>query len=1347
MSATQTAFISPLQNIITNYSGHETHHKTSLFDRSSMMSSSSKKNPTQEIIKRESDLKNIFTEPRQNLRDFLKGIDRKSPQEIKREDDKNIQEQFNKLLMKIPNLSFPKLELSLGKILNENILAKSRDQAYNNNTYVYESFKQRQGLNVKNPDEFDENRCFKNMCRISKHFKTFFSKEISNDENFDEILLSEESECSEDEEENFLFIKEAYSALDYLIGKTNQERFIKKGLALRMFIGLNKEKYRLDLIKEKQLNKRTNSLTRNFRYVSSEFEKKKTKNGVDLQNYENLKELNHNRWLISPMEFDKLLADGKIESKREYLLYQIRQKYEKVHKNQNESDYFEDKYVIECDQDVESSNGLTNRASKQTSRETSKFGALLTPLNLNTTMSMNSNKNNSKDTEMGRFGNYVLYKKQRNAYNGMGVDLVAREKSCECHCCGGSSGHKYDNAKHLKTYKDYLINDFYKSILKKNRISLDDLVLSENLVKLVDSVSIPWYLQKNYRICDKDIQNIEKVEKNYQVNELFTKIKSVLEKRNEEEKKPKSNDKLPMRVSTFKKNTAETKIKDIAITQIFGMPKKLNFESKNNAISRSFIMNKSHQDKPIVGDILTSSFMKRDTSSPSQNKSTPKFKKVLSFLNKKSHFISKTTIHDPHQAITSQTAGVLKKSHNNKRNMRKKAQTEIDEFRSKLQPTYTTIKEIQDQEVTAPSLRIQVNSMVLDSIQDDCNEAEEVVLLKYYTRYKEREAAIDRITQQKTIEKIQQSVAISNMNNKAKGADFVNSKTQLGVVANRPEPIITIKHKNTVKFDNQRETILKDKPESTFFQKSSSSIVENSKASQENSTKMQLNQQSLAHTEHSKDVNYSISKSKKDYTHQTGPKILMNSISEHDFESNPNENFDQGEESTSPKLKKNIDIVLSNYKKTDRKTRKNPTANSGTKDLKEMKNVYVRKLNKLNTINYLKRDRKNFEDINEENSITNSSIISARYLSEKSSTSDNNDKSLNREDTENSINAGIEQNSHVVSPKRLSRLDLNILENKGTAGPSGSNKADQRRTTQIRKNSQAIMSAIGMYAQSKHRRDSCHQVRLTGLTQAKYYTDQISISDSTNSKPNLDIIRNDRRFRTTHQMKSPVKSNFNSLKKYDQKDNTQTTPKAERSPGLQQSVRFQDLDKSRHSFNRNYRSALSLNRKISDDNSPSKLQNSVSSNIHPNSKKDIGENEKQCPSIKANVSTNKWMYKSADNCLGFKKNPTSTKHTTPLKDNNNVEKSQSQILENKFRVSNNSALNRKKNVDKPFYLKEAFSMYDEKHKPKIMERGNSMDVIKKNENIVRSREKEGMNKDKVYSNYLGFMNKKSVFCK
>lgn len=340
--------------------------------------------------------------------------------------------------------------------------------------------------------------------------------------------LVEENSVDCDELQNERIVTTACNMLKKT-GVLPQNTFGENNSSIRGFVKANLTTYKKLLLKEKQLNKRAKSLSRNFAHTENN-----KKNYIFLTKKN--EDFNCNKWKLSPMELQTKMSYGDLESKKEIIKHLMRQIYMKNEKNQDYTELFEKEFFVNYDPEEEkefmspthgrnsslNSKMKTYRKSDQ-DLEKPSTRKVISLFKDKVVYDQTTMKNNLQDA-LDQNG-YILsdssgktkIQKKSKENNAKKFEMVARQKSCEGkNCFEGPESFKLEACKFYRSFNETLQYGVYKQQLKKNNISLKDFKESEILIKIFDKIEKPWILDptKLDEACNRIISRVKELRGN-----------------------------------------------------------------------------------------------------------------------------------------------------------------------------------------------------------------------------------------------------------------------------------------------------------------------------------------------------------------------------------------------------------------------------------------------------------------------------------------------------------------------------------------------------------------------------------------------------------------------------------------------------------------------------------------------------------------------------------------------------------------------------------------------------------------------------------------------------------------
>lgn len=273
------------------------------------------------------------------------------------------------------------------------------------------------------------------------------------------------------------------------------------------------------IIQEKQLNKRTSSLSKKFEYTG----KKKMR-----INIEDVPKID---WKINPWQLQETLISA--ENKDDFLLHLMNQRFHKKVSKLETGDFFHKEFIVAYEPPDDERLNLENFNNlKDNAKELASINPLFVKLSNDGQMKLktsnmgidlfgNSIKKNctsenvvSEDhglkkpevkyqNEVNKFEDFITYEKNKLRKNEI-IRLHERARSCEGRNSGGQGCNKIWRSKFYQSYREILLVNLYKAWLKNNEIKLKDLVACPSLLEAYNKINIPWYLRKfRYKLTEK----------------------------------------------------------------------------------------------------------------------------------------------------------------------------------------------------------------------------------------------------------------------------------------------------------------------------------------------------------------------------------------------------------------------------------------------------------------------------------------------------------------------------------------------------------------------------------------------------------------------------------------------------------------------------------------------------------------------------------------------------------------------------------------------------------------------------------------------------------------------------
>lgn len=147
--------------------------------------------------------------------------------------------------------------------------------------------------------------------------------------------------------DNFLMVKDIIDAADVLVKSGRRlESFespekLAKDRLLRQFVDENPGIFEGHVKRNKLLQKKSNSVSKNFVHAVK---------GKPEQILLDVENISSDKWILSPIDLQKFLSTGMMEFKTQELMHMIKQRYQKRVSNLDQSDFFEDEFVVQVDQ-------------------------------------------------------------------------------------------------------------------------------------------------------------------------------------------------------------------------------------------------------------------------------------------------------------------------------------------------------------------------------------------------------------------------------------------------------------------------------------------------------------------------------------------------------------------------------------------------------------------------------------------------------------------------------------------------------------------------------------------------------------------------------------------------------------------------------------------------------------------------------------------------------------------------------------------------------------------------------------------------------------------------------------
>jgi hypothetical protein len=138
------------------------------------------------------------------------------------------------------------------------------------------------------------------------------------------------------------------------LGSFESPEKLAKDRLLRQFVDANPGIFEGHVKRNKLLQKKSNSVSKNFVHASN---KKPEQILLDVEN------ISSDKWILNPIDLQKFLSSGMMEFKTQSLMHMIKQRYQKRVSNLDQSDFFEDEFIVQVDQDEEALRKPSNNGS------------------------------------------------------------------------------------------------------------------------------------------------------------------------------------------------------------------------------------------------------------------------------------------------------------------------------------------------------------------------------------------------------------------------------------------------------------------------------------------------------------------------------------------------------------------------------------------------------------------------------------------------------------------------------------------------------------------------------------------------------------------------------------------------------------------------------------------------------------------------------------------------------------------------------------------------------------------------------------------------------------------------